>query len=134
MLTGVESTHDHSKDEWFYMVAVGRFTLLYVDLLGEAFKTVVQDHYKVEAHHPEHENFPENPDCSDADILDMSVDRLSRNLQFNNSEYNWEQFNKFDPVFPRDGRRKLELYHKYTKEHAEITKKVYLEMKAKADG
>ena len=111
-------------------MAVGRFTLGYADLLGDAFQSVVQDHYRQEAHHPEHETFPGNPECSDTDILEMAIDRLSRELQFNQGEYNWENMKRFEPSFTYDTERKLNLYRERSKENASLCKEIWDSMQS----
>ena len=100
---GVEATntskHDFSKDEWYFLVTIAKFTLGFPDLVDSAFKEAVNEHYALEPHHPEHEKVA-GKECTAYDIVEMAVDRLSRNLQFNNGTYNREQMEKFAPVFP----------------------------------
>ena len=127
-VTGVSNNHDFSKDEWYMMVTIGRFTMDQADLTEQVFTKVVQEHYLLEPHHPEHEGLPGCQQCTTQDIMEMAVDRLSRNLQKNQGEYNWQQMGKYEPVFTYDVERKLELYRKSTKEYAEITEQIWKEM------
>lgn len=121
------NTHDFSKDEWYFLVTIGKFTMGYPNLVDTAFKEAVDDHYRMEPHHPEHEKVA-GIECTAADIIEMAVDRLSRNLQFNNAQYNREQMEMFAPVFPVARDWKLKTYWEAVEQHGKLAKKLWIEM------
>ena len=121
------SQHDFSKDEWYFFVTISKFTLGFPELVDSAFKEAVAEHYRLEPHHPEHEKVTGN-ECTADNIVEMAVDRLSRNLQFNNAEYSRDQMEKFAPVFQKAQDLKLEMYWKAVEQHGELARKLWLEM------
>ena len=76
----------------------------------------------MEAHHPEYEKHTGN-ECTDADIAEMAVDRLARNLQFGATGLvNMTVMDKFRPNFYiGDVIKKQKLYmHYVTKYKQEV--------------
>ena len=78
-------------------------------LLDEELKR----HYTLEAHHPEFELYNER-ECSELDIIEMAIDRLSRNAQFGNSHIDLDVMKKYLPTFPKgDNDKKRDLFWTY---------------------
>lgn len=95
------SVHDKTKDSGFMFCALFQFRYNIGHLIGEYTKPVIAQHLASEKHHPEYENkeWIKSPVLDDVDIMEMAIDRISRNLQFNNGVFNPEQFQKFMPAF-----------------------------------
>ena len=123
--------HDHTKDEYYFLITilgfdkeVGWSKLVSKELLTET----INQHLHQEAHHPQYEEVP-GQTIQDVDILEMVVDRLSRNLQFNNGKYNKEQWPNFDPVFLKDHKTKLKKYKDYRDCLATIVEQTWKNLK-----
>ena len=74
----IKSNHNWSKDGLFVAVMVSHF-----DAGVKNIETLVDHellrHHSLEAHHPEHEDV--YGECSNRDILEMVIDRLTLNIQ-----------------------------------------------------
>ena len=104
--------HDHSKDEMFdfilamnYDVFTGKNNVVpeesdqeFKDFLANMVKKELDRHYTLERHHPQYEEIT-GKECGEHDILEMSVDRLARNVQFNHGNVDMERMKKFLPTF-----------------------------------
>ena len=71
-------------------------------------------HYTNEAHHPQYEKLALE-ECTDDDILEMAIDRLSRNLQFGEKyTVDWQKMKQYLPEFYFGNREaKAEKYWQY---------------------
>ncbi len=92
--------HDFSKDLLFCFVTSLRFdceidTPNVVNLTADE----ILNHYRQESHHPEWET-QHNRECTQMDILEIAIDRLSRNIQRNDGNLNEQQMFQYLPVFP----------------------------------
>jgi hypothetical protein len=117
-----------------------------INASGERFSaeysTEVSRHYSLEPHHPEYEKIhfcdpmtsessdPNRhyPHCTEADVVEMSIDRLERSLALTpggRGPLNWDNVKKYWPVFYVDDlERKSKLYEhsvlKYEKAVAQV--------------
>ena len=73
----------------------------------------ISRHFKAEPHHPEYEKQNKTSKIREEDIIETAVDRLSRNLQFNEGTYNTDQLTKYEPKFVRDIKNRITLYKAY---------------------
>ena len=124
------SNHDFSKDEWYFLVTIGHHTLGHTDLVCDAYQQAITEHYRLEPHHPEHETVA-GRDLTTADIEEMAVDHLSRNLQKHGGDgsmLNWEQMEQYIPVFAQPADWKIAAYQCAVKKHAGLAVKVWREM------
>lgn len=106
--------HDYSKDELYIFITICAFNVK-DELCRVPKKTldkIISEHHRSERHHPEFEKLNNQP-LVDKDILEMAVDRLSRNLQFNQGRYNEEQLIKFEPKFESNHENNITLYKAY---------------------
>ena len=95
-ITGEKNSHDWSKD-FVYMVTTGiAFSLKRADLVQDILQTEIERHFELEDHHPEHMDYSGTL-MTDGQILEMAVDRLSRNLQFNQGNINLSDMHTFEP-------------------------------------
>ena len=116
--------HDCSKDDMFafilamnYDVFTGKDNIVpeesdqeFKDLLSNMVKMELDRHYTLEPHHPEYEKLT-GKECQEQDILEMAVDRLSRNVQFNHGNVDVERMKKFLPTFfLGDTKKKEDMY------------------------
>ena len=99
-LSKKESHHDWSKDLVFMAVAGIAFTLKRADLVEDILQQEVERHFEQEDHHPESMDYTHKLMTSEQ-ILEMAVDRLSRNLQFNEGKVDLEQMLNFEPRMRR---------------------------------
>ncbi len=119
--------HDFSKDALFCFVMSFRFdcgidTKEMLSLSADEFL----NHYRQESHHPEWET-QHNEECSPIDILEMAIDRLSRNLQRNDGILDMAQMIQYLPRFPLgDNAGKQSLYLKYVEEYKAMVQNVYV--------
>ena len=105
--------HDHSKDELYFIVVGGSIYAECLQVATAVREIELERHYTLEPHHPEHESLTGNV-CSDADIFEMAVDRISRNLQLGNGLYEEHILKKFSPKFTEgEVELKLGLYDYY---------------------
>lgn len=96
-LTGLESRHDWSKDDYYILVCVIKFAFR-CDKVEDVFQKEVERHYELEDHHPEHADYSRQP-MSFSAVEEMAIDRLSRNLQFNDHRINKAQMLQFMPKY-----------------------------------
>ena len=119
--------HDFSKDPLFCFIMSFRFdcevdTEEMLSLTAEEFR----NHYRQEAHHPEWEA-EHNQECTQMDILEMAVDRLSRNLQRNDGRLNNQQMMQYLPNFPLgDNEGKQRVYLSYVKQYTSMVMEAYV--------
>ena len=113
--------HDCSKDDMFafilamnYDVFTGKDNVVpgesdqeFKDLLSNMVKMELDRHYTLEPHHPEYEKLT-GKECQEQDILEMAVDRLALNVQFNQGNVDVERMKKFLPTFFLGGTKKKE--------------------------
>lgn len=116
--------HDHTKDELFAFLLAMRFDVFpppkvakdgakegaspneiaeerdpeFLATLAELAQSELDRHYKHEPHHPEYEKLT-GIECSSQDLLEMAIDRLARNVQFNHGDVNMDQMTRFLPTF-----------------------------------
>ena len=125
------SKHDCTKDEFYFLITIFAFDkeVNWSSLVpDELLKEVINQHYHQEAHHPEYEEVP-GQTIKDADIMEMAVDRLSRNLQFNGGQYNKQQWRTFEPDFLSDHKTKLRKYKEYRDCVAPIVEETWKNLK-----
>ena len=119
--------HDFSKDPLFCFIMSFRFdcevgTEEMLSLTADEFR----NHYQQEAHHPEWEA-ENNQECSQMDILEMAIDRVSRNLQRNDGFLNEQQMMQYLPRFPLgDNEGKQKMYLGYVKQYTAMVRQAYV--------
>ena len=126
------SLHDYSKDEFYLFVTILAFSFSLKDVLPyDLLQAELDRHFTLEPHHPEYEklNAHKGLRIRDRDIAEMALDRLSRNLQFNNGNYNNSQIEKYEPQFLFDNKRRIELYRKYVKDFKPVVLSIWNDMK-----
>ena len=96
------SRHDYSKDEVYIFCTLMHFRYGIKDQIEEFTQPEIDRHLRTEPHHPEfeHQSWITGPLLQDDNLLEITVDRISRNLQFN-SLFNAEQFCKFFTVISK---------------------------------
>lgn len=120
-----DNKHDWSKDELYIFITICAFRFINECVVPDETRVrYIEDHFTKEPHHPEHEILTGN-DLKDQDILEMAVDRMSRNLQFNNGEYNEENMEKFCPLFHKKQEERTQLYKKYITEYKNLVKETF---------
>lgn len=97
-LTGVESTHDWSKDYYYMVVCAMAFSLNRRYLVADIVRSEIERHFELEDHHPENVDYSKTH-MTETAISEMAIDRLSRNLQFNQGTYRMEQMRNYEPKF-----------------------------------
>ena len=119
--------HDFSKDPLYFFVTSLKFDCaIATDELNRLATSEIQRHYLLEPHHPEFES-ANGRECNIDDILEMAVDRLSRNVQVNNGSINMDQMMKFLPQFPLgDNTRKQAIYLEMVEKYGEVVKGHYV--------
>ncbi len=119
--------HDFSKDPLFSFVTSLRFDCgIDTEIISNMTVDEIQNHYRQESHHPEWETQHQR-ECSPVDILEMAIDRLSRNLQRNDGNLNEEQMLQYLPQFPLgDNKAKQELYLKYVDQYKDTVQNAYV--------
>ncbi len=86
----------------------------------------IQNHYHQESHYPEWDT-QHNQECSPVDILEMAIDRLSRNLHRNDGNLNEEQMLQYLPQIPLgDNKAKQQLYLKYVDQYKDMVQNAYV--------
>jgi len=95
------SQHDYTKDPWYIFCTLWHFRYGITEKVSKLTQREIDRHLSLERHHPECENQEHitEPLLTEDDILEMAIDRISRNFQFNNGEFNREQFMKYMPTF-----------------------------------
>ena len=127
-LTEQPSNHDWSKDSYYFFLAILHFDFdtSVKSLVGSAFKMEVKLHYSRERHHPEFEEHnPGAPLLDDNDVMEMAVDRMSRNLQMNGGSYNMQQMRGYEPRFHSNHERNVQLFREYVRDLAPTVKTWY---------
>ncbi len=119
--------HDFSKDPLFCFVTSLRFDCgIDTEVILNMTADEILNHYRQESHHPEWET-QHNRECSPVDILEMAIDRLSRNLQRNDGNLNEQQMLQYLPQFPLgDNKTKQELYWKYVEQYKDMVQNAYV--------
>ena len=82
--------HDWTKTRYYMFVVAGvqEFNIDDAELQQE-YRRLVENHYRLERHHPEWEKYNEE-ECDHYHICEMAVDRLAVNLQKNGGIFNQE--------------------------------------------
>ena len=134
--------HDFSKDDMFafilamnYDIFTGKGTVVpeesdqeFKDLLANMVKMELDRHYTLEPHHPQYEELT-GTECQEQDILEMAVDRLARNVQFNHGNVDMERMKKFLPTFfLGDTKKKGEIYMEFVSLFSETVSQCAKEM------
>jgi len=124
--TAQRQPHDFSKDTLFFFVASSYFT---ANVQSEEMKHLLDKelkrHYTLEAHHPEFEIHNEK-ECSDNDIMEMAIDRLSRNAQFGDSHIDLDVMKKYMPTFPRgDNEKKRKLFWIFVMKYKDLVQEKF---------
>ncbi len=119
--------HDFSKDPLFCFVMSFHFDC---EQKSSEMEFLVQEefenHYTSEAHHPEWEKMHQR-ECSTQDILEMAIDRLSRNLQRNDGQLNTKQMEQYLPQFPLgNNEEKQTKYLDFVKQYTSMVQKAYV--------
>lgn len=122
--------HDYSKDELYFFITICAFNVKdeVCEVPSNVLDKIISDHHKTERHHPEFEKLNNEP-LGEKDILEMVVDRLSRNLQFNQGRYNESQLIKFDPTFESNHENNINLYKTYINSLKTTVQETWREMK-----
>jgi len=118
--------HDHSKDELYFFITICAFNKV-CQVPPKTLDKIISEHHKSERHHPEFEKLNNKPP-GEKDILEMVVDRLSRNLQFNQGKYNEEQLIKFEPIFESNQEKNIAIYRAYIDSLKPIVEETWREM------
>lgn len=85
----------------------------------------IERHYKLEAHHPEWENYNDG-ECCEADIIEMAVDRLARCVQFGDGTVCMNNMMKYLPKFPKGNQQvKLDIFMKGCEQYKIIVEKEF---------
>lgn len=128
--SGKNNLHDNSKDELYFFANICEYSLgRPVSRLGEYLKK----HWSSEKHHPEYELA--NPDrITEQDIIETCVDKLSRNLQFNEGNYNFEQLKIYEPVYNIDYDIRLKIYKSNLEKLMPIIQKLWREERLETGG
>ena len=109
---GVKETsiHDHTKNMYYFFMTCGKYSIFSApkdkqlwnklkDLIPGGFDVecdkIVKMHTRSEKHHPEFEYELDACAISDEDIVEMCVDRMSRNIYANNGSIDMDQIFKF---------------------------------------
>ena len=124
------SRHDATKDEFYFFVTILGFDKeagLAQYISAELLTDTIEQHYQQEAHHPQYENYGKM--VGDDDIMEMAVDRLSRNLQFNGGQYNKTQWASFEPIFTTNHKDKLKKYKNYRDSLAPLVLEAWTKLK-----
>ena len=130
------SLHDYSKDEFYFFVTILAFSFNLKDVLPyDLLQAELDRHFTLEPHHPEYEklNAHKGLRIRDRDIAEMALDRLSRNLQFNDGKYNDSQIEKYEPCFLFDNDRRIKLYRKHIKDFKPVVLSIWNNMKYPLD-
>lgn len=115
-----KNLHDWSKDELYFFVHICHY------LLNFPVPNISQyniEHWQTEKHHPEYEN-TNSEKITESDIIEMCVDRLSRNLQYNEGDFNISQLDFYEPKFLYDHISRIHFY----KENLETLKPIILKL------
>ena len=122
--------HDHSKNELYFFVTICHFNLSeQCEIPKTWLQEIIKEHYRQEAHHPEYESLNPQSSIGDSDIMEMSIDRLSRNLQKNGGEYNPSQLIKFSPKFEKNHKARSTLYYSYISSLQPLVKQIWWDLK-----
>ena len=131
-------THDWSKDDLFAFTLAMQFDILKEATTDEE-KSIksqvarlaryeVDRHYTLEPHHPEYEE-KTGKECSETHILEMAVDRLARNVQFNEGKVDMDKMIKFMPKFHLgDIAKKNSLYLSFVERYAQDVSRFAIDM------
>ncbi len=119
--------HDFSKDPLFCFVMSFRFDCgVDTEEMRWLTATEFRNHYRQEAHHPEWET-ENGVECGEMDILEMAIDRLSRNLQRNDGKFDWKQMREYLPRFTLgDNGKKQQLYLSFVDKYADMVQQAYV--------
>ena len=95
------SRHDYTKDAAYIFCTLMHFRYNIQHLVSQYTQPMIDRHVSSEPHHPEFENkeYMKTPLLDEDNILEMAIDRISRNIQFSKGDFNQEQFMKFMPAF-----------------------------------
>lgn len=111
----VPNQHDHSKTELYFFLTNCAYKLTEHCSVGpKLLEDTIARHHKREAHHPEFEKWNKKKDIEETDIIEIAVDRLSRNLQANSGDYNTRQLVTYEPKFVREHKKKIAIYRAYS--------------------
>ena len=91
-------------------------------------REVIKEHHAAEPHHPEFEIYNQFTEITSLDILETAVDRLSRNLQFNDGEFNSDQIRLYEPAFVKNHETRICLYRILSEFLKPIVKETWDEM------
>ncbi len=119
--------HDFSKDLLFCFVTSLRFDCgIDTEDVMKLTTTEILNHHRQESHHPEWETH-HNRECTRMDILEMAIDRLSRNVQRNDGNLNEKQMFQYLPIFPLgDYEKKRRIYLDYVKRYTSMVMEAYV--------
>ena len=88
----------------------------------------IKRHCALEAHHPQYELY-NDAQCTDVDIFEMALDRLSRNAQFGNGWIDLNFVKKYTPTFPKgDNERKQIIFWQYVLKYKDQVQREFHEM------
>ena len=122
------STHDHTKNMYYFFIQCGRYTIFSApkdEELGKKLKELIplgfdvecdkiaKMHTRSEKHHPEFEYELEACALSDKDVLETAVDRTSRSTYANKGSVNVaEVIGKYMPKFKYHSESRSAYYEK----------------------
>jgi hypothetical protein len=128
---GTPNRHDHTKDAFYIFITSCHFNLNdECTVPPEILKSVIAQHHKAERHHPEYEKYNPKKELGNDDIMEMAVDRLSRNLQANQGEFNNQNIEQYMPSFPKNHKKKIEIYKEYVKALQPMVKATFQELQS----
>jgi len=124
--------HDFSKDDLYFFATSAKFAC---GISGKEMDKLVdmetRMHYLLEPHHEAYETLHDT-ECSEEDLIEMAIDRMSRNIQANNGEVDLESMREFTPKFVKGSAEsrasKRERYWVAVHEYQGVCEKVYREM------
>ena len=123
--------HDHSKDGLFFFAAASFYDGKVNSKEMKAFVDVeLSRHYGLEAHHPQYELYNDGQECPEQAIIEMGIDRLSRNDQFStDGVIRVDEVLKFMPTFPLgDNAGKQSIFVESVKTHIDIVQNMFYNM------
>lgn len=116
--------HDETKDEMYMFITICAFNMKdYCTINPKLLRETIKEHHKAEPHHPEFEKWNKTKRISEVNLMEMAIDRLSRNLQANGGTYNIDQLEQYLPEFVHDHEKNLETYKEYSNSLRQLVKK-----------
>lgn len=112
-MTKYYANHDITKDDFYILLCCLRFrydfdTKSYTVFVNFFNEYIANNHYALEAHHPEYEKF--GGECTLDDVTETAIDRMSRHFQFGGGK-DIKEMNNFKPSWIKNNERNLKHYN-----------------------